>query len=104
MCLFAIDLAKAALLGTDAVVAIDLDYSELSGPGKMLFLVASGTVVTLSKPQFRLNACSLNVPVRAKGIARASPLSVCEPDEEPAVAPCRRRRDDHHHAVHRLPP
>jgi uncharacterized protein YbjQ (UPF0145 family) len=38
---------EAAALGADAVVAIDLDYSELSGPGKMLFLVASGTAVTL---------------------------------------------------------
>jgi uncharacterized protein YbjQ (UPF0145 family) len=32
----------------DAVIAIDLDYSELSGQGKsMLFLVASGTAVRL---------------------------------------------------------
>jgi uncharacterized protein YbjQ (UPF0145 family) len=38
---------EAAALGADAVVAIDLDYSEISGPGKMLFLVASGTAVTL---------------------------------------------------------
>ncbi len=32
----------------DAVIAIDLDYSEISGQGKnMLFLVASGTAVRL---------------------------------------------------------
>lgn len=39
---------EAAALGADAVVAVDLDYSEISGGGKsMLFLVASGTAVTL---------------------------------------------------------
>jgi uncharacterized protein YbjQ (UPF0145 family) len=33
-------------LGADAVIAVDLDYSEFSGGGKsMLFLVASGTAV-----------------------------------------------------------
>lgn len=38
----------AAELGADAVVGIDLDYSEISGGGKsMLFLVASGTAVAL---------------------------------------------------------
>lgn len=38
----------AAQLGADAVVAVDLDYSEISGGGKnMLFLVASGTAVKL---------------------------------------------------------
>lgn len=43
---------EAAMLGADAVVAVDLDYSEISGTGKnMLFLVASGTAVTLSKVQ-----------------------------------------------------
>ncbi len=37
---------EAALLGANAVVGVDLDYSELSGQGKsMLFLVASGTAV-----------------------------------------------------------
>lgn len=38
---------EAHSLGADAVVAIDLDYSEISGGGKagMLFLVASGTAV-----------------------------------------------------------
>lgn len=51
------DARKAALaelrleafeLGADAVVGIDLDYSEISGGGKsMLFLVASGTAVKL---------------------------------------------------------
>jgi uncharacterized protein YbjQ (UPF0145 family) len=39
---------EAALIGADAVVGIDLDYSEISGGGKsMLFLVATGTAVTL---------------------------------------------------------
>ena len=39
----------AAALGADAVVGIDLDYSEISGAGKnMLFLVASGTAVKLA--------------------------------------------------------
>lgn len=41
---------EAAKLGADAVVAVDLDYSEISGGGKnMLFLVASGTAVRLQK-------------------------------------------------------
>lgn len=41
---------EAHQLGADAVVAIDLDYSEISGGGKsMLFLVASGTAVSLAK-------------------------------------------------------
>lgn len=41
---------EAQALGADAVVGIDLDYSEISGGGKsMLFLVASGTAVSLRK-------------------------------------------------------
>ena len=40
---------EALALGADAVVAVDLDYSEISGGGKsMLFLVASGTAVKLT--------------------------------------------------------
>ena len=44
-----LDLKREALhIGADAVVAVDLDYSEISGGGKsMLFLVASGTAVRL---------------------------------------------------------
>jgi uncharacterized protein YbjQ (UPF0145 family) len=39
---------EAALLGANAVIGVDLDYSEFSGQGKsMLFLVASGTAVIL---------------------------------------------------------
>jgi uncharacterized protein YbjQ (UPF0145 family) len=41
---------QAHQLGADAVVAVDLDYSEISGGGKsMLFVVASGTAVRLAK-------------------------------------------------------
>jgi uncharacterized protein YbjQ (UPF0145 family) len=45
---------EAKALGADAVIAIDLDYSEFSGGGmfgekSMLFLVASGTAVKLEK-------------------------------------------------------
>jgi len=41
---------EAAIVGADAVVGVDLDYSEISGGNKsMLFLVASGTAVTLKK-------------------------------------------------------
>ncbi len=36
---------EAAEIGADAVIAVDLDYSEFSGAGSMLFLVASGTAV-----------------------------------------------------------
>lgn len=37
---------EADALGADAVIGVDLDYSEFSGGGKsMLFLVASGTAV-----------------------------------------------------------
>lgn len=40
--------AEAFALGADAVVGVDLDYSEFSGGGKsMLFVVASGTAVKL---------------------------------------------------------
>ena len=39
---------EASQLGADAVVGVDLDYSEISGSGKgMVFLVASGTAVRL---------------------------------------------------------
>lgn len=41
---------EAAELGANAVIAIDLDYSEISGGGKsMLFLVATGTAVKVRK-------------------------------------------------------
>lgn len=40
---------EALLVDADAVIAVDLDYSEISGGGKsMLFLVASGTAVKVS--------------------------------------------------------
>ena len=39
---------EAGALGADAVVGVDLDYSEISGGGKgMVLLVASGTAVRL---------------------------------------------------------
>lgn len=39
---------EASKLGANAVIAVDLDYSEISGGGKsMLFLVATGTAVKL---------------------------------------------------------
>ncbi|WP_434612121.1 YbjQ family protein [Tabrizicola sp. M-4] len=39
---------EASKLGANAVIAVDLDYSEISGGGKsMLFLVATGTAVRL---------------------------------------------------------
>jgi len=42
---------EALLIGADAVIAVDLDYQELSGGGKngMIMLVASGTAVLLEK-------------------------------------------------------
>jgi len=41
---------EAALVGANAVVGVDLDYSEFSGQGKsMLFLVATGTAVVVEK-------------------------------------------------------
>jgi len=41
---------EALTVGADAIVGVDLDYSEFSGQDKsMLFLVASGTAVTLKK-------------------------------------------------------
>ena len=45
-CLFELK-AEAYRLEADAVIGVDLDYSEISGGGKsgMLFLVASGTAV-----------------------------------------------------------
>ena len=42
--------AEAHALGANAVIAVDLDYSEISGGGKsMIFLVASGTAVMVEK-------------------------------------------------------
>jgi len=42
---------EAAAVGADAVIGVDLDYSEISGGGKsgMLFLVTSGTAVKLKR-------------------------------------------------------
>jgi uncharacterized protein YbjQ (UPF0145 family) len=42
---------EAVRVGGDAVIAIDLDYHELSGGGKngMLLVVASGTAVRISR-------------------------------------------------------
>jgi len=37
---------EALMIGANAVVAVDIDYSEISGGGKsMLFVVATGTAV-----------------------------------------------------------
>ena len=42
---------EAVSVGANAVISVDLDYSEFSGGGKsMLFLVASGTAVVLEEP------------------------------------------------------
>ena len=39
---------EALIVGANAVIGVDLDYSEISGDGKsMLFVVASGTAVTV---------------------------------------------------------
>ena len=42
---------EALMVGADAVIAMDLDYQELSGGGKggMLMIVASGTAVAVKK-------------------------------------------------------
>lgn len=41
---------EALIAGANAVIAVDLDYSEISGDEKsMLFLVASGTAVRVEK-------------------------------------------------------
>lgn len=41
---------EALLAGANAVIAVDLDYSEISGEGKsMLFVVASGTACIVEK-------------------------------------------------------
>lgn len=47
------ELRKEALeLGANAIIGVDLDYSEFSGQGKsMLFLVASGTAVVIKKKE-----------------------------------------------------
>lgn len=50
-CLYALR-KEADALGANAVIAVDLDYSEFSGGGKsMLFLVASGTAVKVERVQ-----------------------------------------------------
>lgn len=42
---------EALMIGADAVIAVDLDYQEISGGGKsgMIMLVATGTAVNVSK-------------------------------------------------------
>ncbi len=41
---------EALIVGANAVIGVDLDYNEISGDGKsMLFLVASGTAVSVAK-------------------------------------------------------
>jgi len=41
---------EALIVGANAIIAVDLDYSEISGDGKsMLFLVASGTACQVTK-------------------------------------------------------
>jgi uncharacterized protein YbjQ (UPF0145 family) len=41
---------EALIVGANAIVAVDLDYSEISGDGKsMLFLVTTGTACRVSK-------------------------------------------------------
>ncbi|MBT3990409.1 MAG: YbjQ family protein [Rhodospirillaceae bacterium] len=41
---------EALIAGANAVIGVDLDYNEISGDGKsMLFLVASGTAVSVAK-------------------------------------------------------
>ena len=41
---------EALMVGANAVIGVDLDYSEISGDDKsMLFLVATGTAVTVEK-------------------------------------------------------
>ncbi len=41
---------EAGELGANAVIGVDLDYSEISGGGKsMLFLVATGTAVKVTR-------------------------------------------------------
>jgi len=40
---------EALIVGANAIIAVDLDYSEISGDGKsMLFMVASGTACRVS--------------------------------------------------------
>lgn len=44
--------AEAAKLGANAIIGVDLDYSEISGKGtNMLFLVATGTAVLVEKKE-----------------------------------------------------
>ncbi|MBT3660350.1 MAG: YbjQ family protein [Rhodospirillaceae bacterium] len=41
---------EALIVGADAVIAVDLDYSEISGDGKsMLLVVTSGTACRVEK-------------------------------------------------------
>jgi len=50
---------EAYRVGANAVIGVNLDYSEFSGLGKsMLFLVASGTAVVIEK---------INAPIEATG-------------------------------------
>lgn len=35
------------MVGADAVIGIDLDYTEFAGAGKVVMLIANGTAVKL---------------------------------------------------------
>jgi len=60
--------AAARNLGGDAVLAVDLDYSQFSGQGKsMLLLVATGTAVQLE----RINPAT--TPDQEPGLGRIPP-------------------------------
>ena len=45
---------EALMVGANAIIGVDLDYSEISGGGKtMLMLVANGTAVKIEEPNNR---------------------------------------------------
>lgn len=47
---------KAAELGADAIVGVDLDYLDVGTSGKMLVVVATGTAVRLSQTDLQTQA------------------------------------------------
>ena len=56
---------EASRVGADAVVGVDLDYSEFSGGGRsMLFIVANGTAVKLQLNPAALQHASVRLAER----------------------------------------
>ena len=63
---------KAAALGANAVIGVDLDYETIGSNGSMLMVTAAGTAVRFEKRAY--SPCPLRGGVRGGGLGGASSL------------------------------